>query len=145
MDYSEQFLRGVSDESHIGEGDSISSAAFYFTGKKPLEERTDGNDEESIFWRDDEGADELILGQKKADGKIQFKAGAVIVDRSLFDNLAKFPLIKGLLGYERHELPENKYHGNLLLKKTVDKRRMQNIAGSIATLCCVGVIKQKKD
>jgi len=47
----------------------------------------------------------------------------------------KGPLHKGILSYERKQIPGNKYHGNLLLKKTVQKREMKKIAATIAAMC----------
>ena len=143
MAYPDSFLRGISDKSLINEDGSVCSAVFHFWGKKNLPEREDYCHEESIFWKDDDGAIYLILSQKKEDGNLQFKSGAVLVDRQLFDELRKFPHIKPYLSYERKFSEDNPYHGNLLLKKSVDKFTMKNIAGAIAACCCTDYIPQK--
>jgi hypothetical protein len=60
------------------------------------------------------------------------------LSRERFDRLKSSPLIKPKLEYERRAIPENKYHGNLLLKKDVPARVMKKIAAGIA-LCVVFV------
>lgn len=141
MDFPDLFLRGIVEKDHVDEENNVSSAVFYFTEKKDIPLRIDDFNEESIFWKDDDGAVDLLLAQKK-EGKPQFKVGAAIVDRNSIDRVRDLPITKGHLKYERFAIPGNHYHGNLLLKKSVKRKLMQKIAAAIA-LCCVGVVKQK--
>lgn len=94
--------------------------------------------ETSINWQDDDGSLVSTLKQEKEPGVLQFQAGAAILSRERFDRLKSSPLIKPKLEYERRAIPENKYHGNLLLKKDVPARVMKKIAAGIA-LCVVFV------
>jgi hypothetical protein len=74
-----------------------------------------------------------ILTQKREkDDSIQFKEGAVVVPLTDLIEVCKLPNIKGHLKYERHKIPGNIYHGNLLLHKSVDKKLMQIIAANIS-------------
>ncbi|MGD1007433.1 MAG: hypothetical protein ABR980_09415 [Ignavibacteriaceae bacterium] len=146
MDYPDFFLRGISGQNHVGDDDTISGAVFHFGGKDNVEERNDDYNEESIFWKDDEEAITLILSQKKVSGDLQFKVGAVVVNRKKVDNVIKVILEEEKLSYERKpdpKNPNNKYHGNLLLKKSTSNMRMKNIAGMLAE-CCDKLIRQKK-
>ena len=45
-----------------------------------------------------------------------------IVSKIEPDRLCKKTQVKGGLNYKRREVKENKYHGNILLKKNVDRK-----------------------
>jgi len=143
MSYPDVFLRGISDPGHIDEDGNVSSAVFSFGKKDNVHGREDNFDEESIFWKDDEGAVAKILNQTKADGKIQFRAGAAEVDRTKVDHVRKLFNYIGVLEYERKTEENNPYHGNLLLKKNIKKIMKNNISGLLAN-CVVGTVKNEK-
>ena len=131
MSYPDFFIRGISGSNGLDEEGAPAAYLFYF-GEKNLPIRKDGYWEESINWQDDDGALTLLLEQKKDTNEYQFKVGAVFVSRHEIDRIRKLPYVGHQLDYERKELPENKYHGNLLLQNTVSKARMKRIAAAIA-------------
>ena len=140
MGYPYIILRGIYNKTFIDDDGYPTADLFYFVKRGEQEERKDGLLAESINWKDDEGALESLLTQKKS-GVIQFKAGAAVLSRIELDRLIKKPTVEGhSLAYEREPLLDNKYHGNLLLECTCTKRIMKRIAGAIATDCVTGVI-----
>jgi CRISPR/Cas system-associated exonuclease Cas4 (RecB family) len=52
--------------------------------------------------------------------------------REEIDRLNCRPQIKGLLSYERSQVPENVFHGNVLLKVGTDKRTKRLVAAGLA-------------
>jgi hypothetical protein len=134
MSYPDEFLRGIPNSDFIGEDGFPTSDLFHF---KPRDHtvREDNFIEESINWKDDEGAIIQLLDQRKDDNSIQFKGGIAVLSRNHLDQIISSPSVRGQLSYERREILNNKYHGNLLLQKDVSKRVMNRIAASIATLC----------
>jgi len=129
VSYPDNFLKGVSNKDLITpDGAGISAAVFHFDS----EHVRNGWLEQSICWEDDGGAVTLMLGQRKSDGVIQFKAGVVRVPRSCVGYINKLPRTKDLLSYERQALDANCYHGNLLLKKDTHNRTMKIVAAMIA-------------
>ena len=126
MDYPDNFLRGVSDNNLVS-SDGISAAAFQFDDK--------GNQEwleQSINWEDDDGSIVNLFKQKKDDGSIQFKVGALRVPRQCMNYINMLPNTKDVLSCERKILDDNQYHGNLLLKRTTQKRIKRNVEATIA-------------
>jgi hypothetical protein len=140
--YPDEALRGIPNEGFIGDDNYPTSELFYFKKRDNQPERVDGFLEESIYWRDDEAALTCLFDQKKEDGSIQFKAGAAVLSRIELDHLMNKPILKQQLSYERRVIPNNKYHGNLLLKINVTKPVMKKIAASIATLCISEIIRK---
>ena len=122
-------IRGVCNNQYVLENGSIGSALFFFENKF---HRDDGWTELSINWEDDLAAIEFTLKQKKPDGEIKFKEGAVKFPRAEIHRIANFESYKGLLSYERQPEKKNPYHGNILLKSGVSKKKMKNIAGCLA-------------
>ncbi len=132
MSYSTKLIRGIFNEQYI-QSDGTPTANLFFFNNQPPAERTDNNFEESINWHDDELAIQNILELEKEPGVKKFKSGAVILFRSKIDSVSR-ELAEGKLSYERDKKPENDYHGNLLLDKSVSKPKMRLIAACIA-LC----------
>lgn len=129
MSFPDNFLKGLSDKNKLtSDGVGVSASVFYFD---PQHVR-DGWLEQSINWEDDANAITLMLGQKKEDGEIQFKAGVVRVPRSCVEHINKVPRTKDLLAYERKALNNNPYHGNLLLKENTHKYIMKIVGAIIA-------------
>lgn len=138
MAYPELFLKGIPNKDFVDNEGQVTAHLFYFNKKI---ERDDSYDEESICWKDDDRAMELILNQQK-DGCIQFKEGAAIIKRESIDLISKLMQKQGDLTYERKPEYKNPYHGNLLLTKEVKKGVMKKIASAIA-LACEEIIPQK--
>ena len=127
MNYPENFLRGISNKTHVTPDGAISSAAFYFD----QQHITDDWMEQSICWEDDDSVISLMMKQKK-ESDIQFKAGVVRVPRGSISYINRLPMYRALLAYERKRLEDNPYHGNLLLKKDTNKGKMKIVAAMIA-------------
>lgn len=139
--YPEELIRGIPNQQQfLDEENNPTANLFYFERDNPS--RDDGYKEESICWRDDEGAVSILLNQRKEDGSLQFKAGLAIIPRLEIDRLKRNQAVKERLDYERREVDGNKYHGNLLLKKEVPGKIMRKIAAGIA-LSCSCVIPQQ--
>jgi hypothetical protein len=129
MDYADKLLRGISNPQWIDAEGRPSGELFQFD----VSSRIEGFSETSINWYDDEGALEHILSQRKKDeDTFQFKAGAAVIPRNSIDFLVNQPLYNGLIKYDRDELPDNKYHGNILRKTDLPKQTRNIISQSIA-------------
>lgn len=88
---------------------------------KKNEIRTDNKEEVSINWLDDSRAIEIALNQKNAKGEKQFKAGVVKLElKKVKDVLLNIPT-KNIVEFERNELEDNKYHGNILIDASTPK------------------------
>jgi len=139
MCYPDELLRGIPNHGFI-EDEYPTSVLFYFEKRDDQPDRADGYQEQSINWRDDDGALTLLISQRKPDSSIQFKAGAAVLSRCELDRLISRPALKQRLSYERSGTADNRYHGNLLLRKGVSNRAMKMIAASIATWCVSEII-----
>jgi hypothetical protein len=126
--YPEFCLRGISDKNSIDEEGIPTAALFQFS----KECRSDGFIEESIAWLDDNGAFDVLFLQKNKKDEIQFKFGAALISREKIDQIKKINWIKDKLLYERHVMPENKYHGNLLVNSKTSKPTKNSISAIIA-------------
>lgn len=129
MAHPNNFLRGIPNDSYLIEDGSIGAHLFHF---EEAHSREDGWIEQSINWEDDDSVLGLTLNQRKEDGEIQFKAGAVRIPRDEIDRLSRQPTVNGIISYERKPLDNNPYHGNLLLRSGIPKPTMKKIAASIA-------------
>jgi hypothetical protein len=129
MSFPNNLIRGIPNADFlVDDGKTVGTHLFYFN----KDARDDGWIEQSVNWEDDDYAVEFTLGQLKADGEIQFKAGAARIPREEIDRLRSRPVISGGLSYERQYLVGNPYHGNLLLRHNISKPTMKMIAASIA-------------
>ena len=130
MSYPDNFLRGFSDKGLLApDGVGVSAAVFHFAESKT----NNGWLEQSVCWEDDGSVVDLMLRQKNRDGTIQFKAAIVRVPRSCVHYINGLQQTKELLSYERKELDENPYHGNLLLKKDTHKITMTKVSALLAS------------
>ena len=132
--FPDLLLKGISDQQYLDEEGGVAANLFYFELQRVYSERNDEFVEGSICWKDNEEAVDLLMNQKK-NGDIQFKYGAAVINRYEIDRLRKIPQYRSKLNYERNPLPENPYHGNLLLNRTTGKQVMRKLAGAIATTC----------
>jgi hypothetical protein len=128
MAFPNTCLRGIPNNSYLVEDGSVGAHLFHFEDKP----RGDGWIEQSINWEDNDGALEMILTQRKENGELQFRTGAVRIPRDELDRLSRQPTINGLFSYERNPLESNSYHGNLLLRSSIPKPTMRKIAAGIA-------------
>jgi hypothetical protein len=132
MIFPDNGIKGIPNSSFLynGESPQIATHLFYF---KEEDARDDGWTEQSINWEDDGNAVNFTLNQTKADGDKQFKAGVAILPRVEIDRIRQRPTHADVLSYERQALPENPYHGNILLRTgKVKPPIMRQIAATLA-------------
>jgi hypothetical protein len=129
MPYPEKMLRGISDQNSIDADGRVSAGAFQF---RPSATRVDAFEEASINWYDDEESLKLILNQQKDDGSLQFKFGIAVLPKECVDRMKTTLTGKGSIDYERSLLPDNKYHGNLLMLNSLTKQIRSTISGALA-------------
>lgn len=140
MEYPETCIRGIPNDSYLEDG--LPSNRL-FSEFKVNPDRDDDFMEISINWNDNEEALQKIFEQKKKDSDdLQFKAGGAIIDRKGLDKLKSNIQIKGLWNYERRELPENKFHGNLLMKPGISSSKKNMIVSAMAL--CVTRVEVRK-
>jgi hypothetical protein len=131
MSYPENCLRGLSSKDMLQEDGTIAGHAFYFT---KVDNRTDGCQELSINWQDDDKTIEFTINQTSPRGGLQFKYGVAVLPLAALNKICKqLTLIAGLVSYERKPTEENPYHGNILLRESVSPHTMKSIAGTLAT------------
>jgi len=128
MSFPDSCLRGISVPDQMLDDGTVSTAAFNFSDKV----RGDGFKELSIVWEDDEKAGEVLLNQKKDNGEFQFKVGYAFVPRNEIDHLIKQPTVNGMLNYERQELENNPYHGNILVHSNTSRHMIRKIQAYLA-------------
>ena len=121
-------LRGIPNDTYINSDGAVGSHLFHFNDP----DRGDGWIPLSINWEDDDGAMTMILRQTRPNGELQFKTGAVRLPKREMDRLNDSPNVRGLLSYERQAVPQNDYHGNLLLSAGASKPTMKQIAAGLA-------------
>ena len=149
-DTPEEFYRGLSSPDTVTEQGYPTEAAFRFLDFN----RSDGYNELSVNWNDDEGSLEKLLSQRKSSKEEpQFKIGYCKIYKSMMRMLMKAYMDEGMLSYERRPIEENSesdieanpYHGNLLMKKDVGNMIKKNIQCSLATLAAGTFVKRETD
>lgn len=140
-DYPDVFLRGVSNPQDIV--DELPQAGAFQFLDNPL--RTDGMQEASINWLDDDGARTILLSQEK-DNKPQFKYGYIELSTQEFKRVMKVKIFQDgqNLAYERHELDGNKYHGNLLYRNNQPPALKKMMQSTIAVMCTLKCVKRRE-
>lgn len=135
--YPKEFIRGISNKDFIDDHGHVLCSAFQFddTG------RNDGNQEASINWLDDSGAITTALSQKKENGKIQFPGGVARINLGTVKLFLHYYYQAGF-SYERAPLENNKYHGNLLLEKSLSKQTRQMLMAGLALAAGTNIIAQ---
>ena len=123
-DFPDEFARGISNKQFIENG-IVTYQAFQFDANP---EREDSMKEASINWVDQEEAIQIALHQKKDNGDLQFKGGMALLKMSDVRFVLRSISLE-VLGFERAQLPENVYHGNILLNDSAPnaiKKMVQN-------------------
>ena len=127
--FPEDCIRGISNTDWLCEEGPASINMFQFNSGR---DREDGWIEESINWHDDPNVVAYTLAQRNSkDTKAKFSVGAAILPRKVIDNLGKEGFSDNVR-YERWSLPENPYHGNLLLHSETSKNLKTLIRARLA-------------
>lgn len=136
-DYPKRVARGIINDTLMQ--DNMPSAAL-FKNFETGSDRQDEYSELSINWCDCEDAVTLLLKMKREDAPV-YKCGVAILSREEIDSLRRRPATRGFFSYERRPIPDNNYHGNLLLRNNVSKQMRDLIANGLA-LCVDEVIQR---
>lgn len=145
-EYPDEFYRGISSPTDITDGGYVTAGAFQFDAYDS--QRGDEYCELSVNWNDDDEALQVLLNQhkpKKEDK--QFKGGYCKINRSFLNNMFKGYMTDGTFSYERrpvaateeNDYQENRYHGNLLMKNTLDKQVKKNMQHALALMAGLAV------
>ena len=140
-EYPDEFYRGISSIDYITPEGYVSAAAFQFD---PYDSsRDDEYCELSVNWNDNEESLQVLLNQHKPmkEDK-QFKGGYCTINRIALNNQFKLYMDSKAFTYERrlveateeNDYQENLYHGNLLMKNTLDKQVKKNIQHALALM-----------
>lgn len=132
MDFPSKFCRGVIrvDDQYFSRVDLTDSnddvrqplSAVFNDFSAPDPPRPDGFYELSINWVDNNDAITHLFNQKK-DEHYTYSGGVCLVELANYKTLVnRFP---GKLDYDRDALPDNEYHGNLLMKKDNLEKQLQ--------------------
>lgn len=145
-DYPDELYRGISSPNDITAEGYVAAGAFQFDTYDP--QRGDEYCELSVNWNDDGESLQVLLNQHKPrkDDK-QFKGGYCKINRVVLNNTFKIFMDNESFSYERrpveaseeNDYQENKYHGNLLMKNTIDKQVKKNMQHTLAFLAGVAI------
>ena len=140
-EYPDEFYRGISSIDYITSEGYVSAAAFQFD---PYDSsRDDEYCELSVNWNDNEESLQVLLNQHKPMKEDrQFKGGYCTINRIALNNQFKLYMDSKAFAYERrpveateeNDYQENLYHGNLLMKNTLDKQVKKNIQHALALM-----------
>lgn len=138
-EYPDEFYRGISSPNDITDSGYVTAGAFQFDAYDS--QRGDEYCELSVNWNDNEEALQVLLNQHKPQKEDkQFKGGYCKINRTLLNNMFKGYMDNETFSYERrpveaseeNDYQENQYHGNLLMKNTIDKQVKKNIQHTLA-------------
>lgn len=138
--YPKDFWRGISNKDFVCDGHVLPSA-FQFDD----EIRQDGFKELSINWNDNEGALATVLNQKKDNGKFQFSVGATNLQLGFVKQCLATYISRDEFSYERKPVEGNDYHGNLLVKGTIDKKIRLIISNTLALAADTNIVYRNEE
>jgi len=121
-------LKGIPNDNFVTDDKLVTSDLFNF---KDNDDRGDNWKESSINWVDDVHAYSNLLNQTK-DGDLQFKIGVAEISKSELNRIKKIASLFKKFSYERNEIKDNKYHGNILLHKDMGKPTDRMIRAQLA-------------
>ncbi len=128
--YPNSFYRGIS-EQYYKDGYLLPESFHIDTDTG----RSDGYNEISITWNDEVDSFKAIASQLNERTRvIQFQAGIAEIQKKEFEERMRPQLMLKNMSYERAPLENNKYHGNILLKDSLDKTMRTMIKSQLALL-----------
>jgi len=128
MQEPEKCIRGILNLDFIDEDGVANIGLFQFRKREPADDWC----EASINWMDDERTIVFTLNQTKLNGELKYKIGIAILPRSELDRIKKRHGFAGHFKYKRAPLPDNSYHGNLLLKNNILPARSKMLRNILA-------------
>lgn len=131
-DFPENCIRGIRKKDQISQ-DGIPLAALFNPYSKTTESRTDGGQETSINWEDNDEVLSFTLKYKPSQNEnISFPNGAVRVPVEKINNINTFDGTRDSIFYERQPLETNEYHGNIVFKGGLSKTQIGFISTMLA-------------
>jgi hypothetical protein len=123
-------LKGIPNQTFIF-GRKVNYTLFLPSGDSPSD---DGWYESSINWEECICALNELLDRHKENGDIHFKAGVARIPRVEIDGIIKKFGAENDLSYEKKELQDNPYHGNIKFSASLmdDKLKKVTICGALA-------------
>lgn len=132
--FPEHFYRGFGSSDCFTAFGYVAAGAFQF---KPntQEPRSDDFIEASINWDDEPLALKTLLSQiNSKTGELQFQYGYVRIPMSVLLPMVWDHINNGHFSYERRPLPNNIYHGNLLLHSSFKKAELKTFQDGLAMI-----------
>jgi len=130
--YPDTFLRGISKGDLIIPETGGVTAELFLPNSKSAVAREDGCEDISINWEDNEDVVAFTLLLKKNESMYQFPNGLVRLNTEEIHRINSLPTMDAPLSYERNELENNPYHGNIVYKSGLTPRIKRMIATSLA-------------
>ena len=127
--FPDKCIRGIINRSCLEDDYTASINLFPFHDHGC---RTDGWIPESINWIDHKNVISFTLNRRNVDGELQFTVGIAVLPRNELDRLRRRTGFLDGLKYERDPLPENDYHGNILLSNSLSKTKKRMIRDALA-------------
>ncbi len=124
--FPQNYIRGITSKTHIDAQDKLKNDAFSL---KPSLLHY-GYNEASINWEDSSDVKAFSLNQKKASGENMFEEGIAILRTDIL-NLCEKCHGSDVIFHSRDILPDNPYHGNILIKDNLDRVKKVMILNQI--------------
>ena len=136
-DFPDNCIRGIQKLKNVYQDTNTVSAQLFIPDERTIKNRSDGGQETSINWEDDETVLDFTLNQKDENdqNRLLFPNGAVKLPRSEMDKLIADANISNAISYERNPLANNVYHGNIVFRDGLSKPMITMIANVLALYC----------
>lgn len=141
--FPENFLRGVVVVKHIIPETGGVTFDLFMPDTRTATQRDDGGEEVSINWEDNENVIEFTLNCRNDNGNFLFPNGVVQLKREEIHRINKSPTLNHPLSYERRELDNNPYHGNIIFRQGLSERVKKMIATALAVSASTVFTKTK--
>ncbi len=138
MEYPDNCIRGVRSKEFFLDSGLVATSAFQFEKNS---KRQDDFLEVSVNWEDAPSVMDFTLNQRKGDSEeFEFKGGIAVLSIRRLSDILPSEVDAGRLTYERSPMEGNPYHGNMLLKGSVDTQTKKLIIAGI----CLAVVDTRR-
>ena len=136
-DFPNLCIRGIQKAKHVHTDTDTVSSLLFIPDNRTRELRSDGGDETSINWEDNDSVLEFTLDSKDENNptSLAFPHGAVKLPRKILDEVVNSPTTYDSIKYERQELPHNPFHGNIVFRAGLPNHTITMIANVFAYSC----------
>ncbi len=127
-------IRGIVKKSYIYEDTETVSAALFIPDSRTRVTRSDEGTETSINWDDNDKVLEFTLQTRdeKNQAVLAFPHGAIKLPRHVLDDVVNLPSTFQAITYERQEIDNNPYHGNIVFRAGIPQHTINMIANVLA-------------